>query len=193
MRISAGHLKGRKVAFPRVFARKTGGAQLRPTSAKVREALFDIIRGEISGALFLDLYAGTGAVGFEALSQGADRIVFVETDQQHHLSIVQCIERLNLSAQATVHKERAIYYLKRNAGAGRPFDIIFADPPYASEETSDLIKLIDHTPVLREGGCLVIEHSSKIVLPVPEEIHSLRHIKDYRYGDSMLSLFRKGE
>lgn len=192
MRISAGQLKGRKVAFPRVFSRKAGGAQLRPTSAKVREALFDIIRSEISGALFLDLYAGTGAVGFEALSQGAGRIVFVESDHQHYTSIVQCIERLNLAAQASAHKERALYYLKRSAGTGQLFDVIFADPPYASEEIPDLIKLADRSPVLREGGCLVIEHASKPPLPVPEELLSLRHVKDYRYGDTMLSLFRKG-
>jgi len=193
MRISAGQLKGRKVAFPGVFSKKAGAGELRPTSSKVREALFDIIRTDVPDACFLDLYAGTGAVGFEALSRGADRVVLVEMDRRQHQSITRCIERLGLSEKVTALKEQVLHFLRRAALAGDSYDIIFADPPYASQETPELIRLLDSVPLLRDGGCLVVELPSRQGLPLPEVLHSLRHVRDYRYGDTMLALFRKGD
>ncbi len=191
MRISAGQLKGRKVAFQRIFSKKGGADDVRPTSAKVREALFDILRNDIQDALFLDLYSGTGAVGFEALSRGARKVVFVELNQKLHRSIVDCIGRIGLSDKAEVHRSKVIDFIRRSGSFGFGFDIIFADPPYASEEAAQLAPLVDGSGLLREGGCLVIEHAARSAVD-RAPAGTLRHVKDYRYGDTMLTLYRKG-
>ncbi|MDA8079110.1 MAG: 16S rRNA (guanine(966)-N(2))-methyltransferase RsmD [Nitrospiraceae bacterium] len=192
MRISAGHLKGRRVAFQGVFSKKTGADELRPTSAKVREALFDILRNDVQDSSFLDLYSGTGAVGFEALSRGARKVVFVELNQELHRSIVDCIGRIGLVDKAEAHRAKVMDFIRRSGGCGERFDIIFADPPYASEETAQLMPIIDSIGLLRESGCLVIEHATKSAMGHAPAAGTLRHVKDYRYGDTMLTLYRKG-
>ncbi|MDA8104265.1 MAG: 16S rRNA (guanine(966)-N(2))-methyltransferase RsmD [Nitrospiraceae bacterium] len=188
MRISAGLLKGRKVAAGKVLKRIDRG-EIRPTSAKVREALFDILRNDIANASFLDLYAGTGAVGFEALSRGASRVAFVESVRTVSKEISGHIEKMGLGEKAEVYTEDAGRFIKRMLSTGMDFDIIFADPPYASDETEEILPLLDAGGLLKKGGCLIVEGPSK---QVPhEELHSLRLIKRYRYGDTSLTLYRK--
>lgn len=188
MRISAGTLKGRKVAAGKVLKRIDRG-EIRPTSAKVREALFDILRNDIANASFLDLYAGTGAVGFEALSRGASRVAFVEAVRTVSKEISGHIEKMGLGEKAEVYTEDAGRFIKRMLSTGMDFDIIFADPPYASEETGDILPMLDADGLLKKGGCLVVEGPSK---QVPHNgLHSLRLIKRYRYGDTSLTLYRK--
>jgi 16S rRNA (guanine966-N2)-methyltransferase len=181
-------LKGRKVAAGKVLKQIDRG-EIRPTSAKVREALFDILRNDVAAASFLDLYAGTGAVGFEALSRGASRVGFVETVRTVAQEIRSHIEKMGLGGRATVYAEEAGRYLRRTGDAGPVFDIIFADPPYASEEIDAILELLDAGGVLKDGGCLVVEAPSNRTLP--EGLRSLRLIKKYRYGDTSLYLYRK--
>lgn len=188
MRISAGQLKGRKIELKKVPG-KVDMDDLRPTSSKVREALFDILRNDITGASFLDLYAGTGTVGFEALSRGASRTCFVEHEKGAAKEISQYIGKMGLGSMAEVFTGTAERFLKKTEVAGMTFDIIFADPPYASDELEKVLPLIDGGDILAPGGCLVVEHASKKNIPSP--CRDLRPVKNYKYGDTMLTLYRK--
>lgn len=191
MRISSGQLKGRKIASRKVFSIKSRGDELRPTSAKVREAIFDILQNDIRDAVFLDLYAGTGAVGFEALSRGAERVFFIEDNHIRSKTIKDYIREIGSVNRAYVYSERAQDFLKRASKSGMSFDIIFADPPYASDEIMKILLLLNEHDVLKEGGCLIIEHPSKSSLS--EHTQFLRFVKNYKYGDAMLTLYRKGK
>jgi len=188
MRISGGKLKGRRIAREALFSKK-GVPELRPTSSKVREALFDILRSDLEGASFLDLYAGTGTVGFEALSRGAAETVFVEHDKTLAKAISDCIGKIGLTGNTQVFREEAGRFLRRASLSGMDFGIIFADPPYASGEILKVLPLISETAVLKPGGCLVIEHPSRTVLP--DGPPALRRLKSYKYGDTMLTLYRR--
>ncbi len=189
MRISGGQLKGRKVVPQKIFLKKDGGRRLRPTTSKVREAIFDILRNYIDGAAFVDLYAGTGAVGFEALSRAARSVYFIEEDRVRSKAIEDFIKKAGLGGRAYVYRKKAQDFLTRASRLGISFDIIFADPPYASDEIERILPLIDAYDVLRKGGCLIVEHSSRASLPF--DFESLARIKNYRYGDTMLALYRK--
>ncbi len=188
MRISAGQLKGRKIALKR-SADKGVREGLRPTSSKVREALFDILRNDIRGSSFLDLYSGTGAVGFEALSRGASRTCFVESDLSAAKEISHYAGKMGLDDAAEVFTATAERFLRRTEVAEMTFDIIFADPPYASDEIEKILPLIDTGGILKTGGCLVVEHPAKKTIAL--SCKNLRLVKNYKYGDTMLTLYRK--
>ena len=182
-------MKGRKIAAGRISSKRQGKEGFRPTSSKVREAVFDILKNYIAGAAFLDLYAGSGAVGFEALSRGAVRCCFVEREPRLFGEIISSVRKIGLDERAVVLREEAILFLQRAAITGVTFGIIFADPPYASEEISRILPLLDEGKVLQETGILLIEHSSKKV--IAHGGHTLKLLKTYKYGDTMLTLFRK--
>lgn len=189
MKISAGLLKGRKIGSGRISPKKDTKAGFRPTSSKVREAVFDILRNDIRNSDFLDLYAGSGTVGFEALSRGAATCSFVEQEPTRFREIVLSVKRMGLDARAKVFHQEAAGFLRRAVRSGMFFGIIFADPPYASQEVREIFPVIDESDVLRQGGVLIVEHPSK-----KEPGHagrSLRFVKNYKYGDTMLTLFRK--
>lgn len=190
MRISAGALKGKKIGTRKIFTSKSGAADLRPTSSKVREALFDILRGEIPGAAFLDLYAGSGAVGIEALSRGAKKTCFVENDKQRAKTLQDFVNKAGLDDKTSVYQEPVMGFLSRADKSGMIFDIIFADPPYASEEISEVLSFIDKGRLLRDDGYVIIEHASKKP-PDNVSLLTLSLIKTYRYGDTMLTRYRK--
>lgn len=187
MRISAGAAKGRKVIFKKAFIKKGDADELRPTSAKVRQAIFNIIGGRIIDAVFLDLYAGTGAVGIEALSRGAGRVIFIDDNSDRVNIIKEIVERFGFKDRAGVIKNKALNYIKKS---GSVFDIIFVDPPYASDEINTILPLIDETDILSDNGIVIAEHSSRRVLP--QEMGRLRFQKKYQYGDTSLSIYKKG-
>jgi len=189
VRISSGRLKGRKVVTSRKIFASAEGDELRPTSSKVREAIFNILQAEIARALFLDLYAGTGAVGLEALSRGAERVFFVESNQVRSKAIMGHITKLGLEARASVHQEKAEAFLQKAVRTGMKFDIIFVDPPYLSEEIANVLPSVSECDLLKDDGCILVEHPSKKVLP--EQIHDIKVIKNYKYGDTMITLYRK--
>jgi len=191
VRISSGRLKGRKVVTSKKIFISTDRDDLRPTSSKVREAIFNIVQTEIDHALFLDLYAGTGAVGLEALSRGAEKVFFVENSHIRAKAVVDYIHKLGLDDRASVYQEEAEAFLKRAMRTGLKFDIIFADPPYLSGEIDKVLPYIGECNILKDDGCILIEHSSKIALP--ENIQNIKLAKNYRYGDTMITLYRKEE
>jgi 16S rRNA (guanine(966)-N(2))-methyltransferase RsmD len=189
MRISSGIFKGRTIGKRKLFARRKGKDDLRPTPSKVREAIFDILRGELEGSAFLDLYAGSGTIGIEAASRGAGRIVFVEAVRSRARAIEEDLERIGFGDKAEIHCEQVEAFLKRVSKSGEHYEIIFADPPYASEDIEKILPLIEEYGILDAEGVIVCEHSKK--KKVPAKMGALVCKRQYRYGDTMLALYRK--
>ena len=170
MRVVAGTFKGRRLTAPR-------GTRTRPTADRVREALFSML-GDVGGARVLDLYAGSGALGIEALSRGADSAVFVERDAQ----AVAAIER-NLAAvgvEANLVRQDVVRFLARADGA---FNLVFCDPPYDS--AAGLAgPLAEHLPALCAEDARIVTESDKrnpLVLPFPLLV-------ERAYGDTRIAI-----
>lgn len=178
MRIISGKSKGRKLFHDR-------SGDLRPTSAKVREAVFNIIQKEIPDARFLDLFAGTGAVGIEAASRGAAEVVLVEISKKRCARIKDAVTSFKVRDQVTVVCGDALVFLKK-CEKGR-YDIIFADPPYHYEKLHEVIEIIYNNNILGKEGFLLVEHSSK--REMPGLIGDLELVKEYPYGDTMISRY----
>ncbi len=182
IRIMGGRFKGRLLSAPR---------GLRPTTGQVRQALFNILGEAVEGARVLDAFAGTGAVGLEALSRGAACVVFVES----HSEALACLhDNLDRMAQElperpwrVVHLEmaRAIPVL---AEAERSFDLIVLDPPYGSAEGKKALKDLVAYAILTNNGLVAFEHDRRT--EPPSSVESLRLWKRHRYGETVLSLYR---
>lgn len=178
MRVIAGRLGGRRLTAPR-------GEATRPTTDRVREALFSAL-GDITGALVCDLYAGTGALGIEALSRGARRAVFVENARPALAALRQNLAALDLGDAARVLPlpvERALELL----AAEGPFDLAFLDPPYAAlpRAAAAAARL---AASLAPGGRLVLEHAARDAAP---PIAGLAHDATRTYGDTAVSLYTR--
>lgn len=192
MRISGGIAKGRRIATKRLFSQSPKkDEELRPTSSKVREALFDILRDRIEGASFVDLYAGTGTVGLEALSRGAGKAVFVEPNRLRSKAIKENAFKFCFSEKATVVERTAHEFLKKASVEKKRFDIFFVDPPYFSEEIIKILPMIGEKGLLNDKGTVIVEHFFKRKLP--EAVGELKMIRSYRYGDTMLTIYTKKE
>lgn len=188
MRISGGIAKGRKISYKRASVAVKEEDKLRPTSSKVREAIFDILRERIIGSTFVDLYAGSGSVGIEALSRGAGYAVFVEANPLRIRIIEQLINEFGFKDKTRVIRSKAYDFIGKEAKKGSSFDIMFLDPPYQSEELMKILPFIGKTRLLKPDGLIIAEHFSKRALP--EVIEGLRMVKSYRYGDTSLTLYR---
>jgi 16S rRNA (guanine966-N2)-methyltransferase len=152
MRIIAGDLRGRVL-------KSTQTSMLRPTTDRVRESVFNILaaRIEFDGLTVLDLFAGTGALGIEALSRGASHCDFVETDRKAVAVIKENIATLGLGDRSRVVQRDAVKYL---SGCDTAYDLIFADPPYAATIFDRLLREVLTGAALVPGGLFVLEHSS---------------------------------
>jgi 16S rRNA (guanine966-N2)-methyltransferase len=177
-RIVGGAARGRRLTVP---PRGT-----RPTSDRAREGLFNTLRAEteLEGARFLDLYAGSGAVGLEALSQGAAAVVFVESERKAGLVLQDNVRAVGLPG-ATVHRCTVDTYLAA-LGAEEPFDIVFADPPYAVTGTviASLLERLSENDWLSRNGVVVLERSCRD--PEPQWPAEIKAIKQRRYGEGCL-------
>jgi 16S rRNA (guanine966-N2)-methyltransferase len=189
MRISGGLAKGRRTATKRLFSSGSDSEKLRPTSSKVREALFDILKEKIQGAVFVDLYAGTGTVGLEALSRGGKKAIFVESDDLRVSTIRRNADKFGFKERAEVVKCSAYNFLEKSSAANERFDIFFLDPPYHSDEINKVLPLIGEKELLNDGGIVIVEHFFK--KKIPETAGKLMINRSYRYGDTMLTLYRK--
>jgi 16S rRNA (guanine966-N2)-methyltransferase len=175
MRIVAGSRKG-----ARIFAPK--GLDTRPTGDRVREAVFNLI-GPVDGAEVLDLYAGSGAMGLEALSRGAAHVTFVESDRAAAETILRNLDKLRLE-EAVVLCEDAGRKLAADAAGGRRYDLVLVDPPYAML-TRTLPTLAAHLPsVLAENGVAVVESDSREEPDLPLPKRTSRH-----YGSARVTVF----
>ncbi|MEO8290498.1 MAG: 16S rRNA (guanine(966)-N(2))-methyltransferase RsmD [Gaiellaceae bacterium] len=175
MRIIAGSRKGARIYAPK-------GLEVRPTGDRVREAVFNLI-GPLEGAAVLDLFAGSGAMGLEALSRGAATATFVEADRAAAETIVRNIDKLGLGG-ATVFREDAVRRLASDAAAGRRYDLVLVDPPYRML-SSFLPNLAKHLPsVVAPDGLVVLESEAKEEPELPLLLRTSR-----RYGNVRVTLF----
>jgi 16S rRNA (guanine966-N2)-methyltransferase len=158
VRIIGGTWRGRKLCFPRDVP------ELRPTPDRVRETLFNWLRDVIAGRRCLDLYAGSGALGFEALSRGAREVVFVERDARVARYLADSLGLL-ADRRGVVQRDDAIEFLRGFERADEPFDVIFLDPPYRSDALREVCALIDARGWLRPGGHAYLEHPASDDLP----------------------------
>ena len=181
MRIVGGEHRGRKLVAPE-------GAATRPTSEKVREALFDILGERVTGAAFGDLYAGTGAVGLEALSRGASSCVFVECDGNALEALQRNIDLLRVAARSRVIAVGASRALDLLDSGGKALDICFCDPPYADDRWPSLLAGVGARAAMAPGGLLVVEHALKARPSCPAQMEQGR---TYKYGDTGLTVFEK--
>jgi 16S rRNA (guanine(966)-N(2))-methyltransferase RsmD len=159
---------------------------VRPTSDYLREALFDILGASVRGVRFLDLYAGSGAVGIEALSRGVAEAVFVEQDRRCLQTLRENLQTVGLG-MGEVMSGDVLKVLRRLASQGRSFDIIFLDPPYGTDLARQALLLLGSTPLLRSGGVVVVEHFAKDSLPV--DAGDLLKVREKAYGQTVLSFY----
>jgi len=179
----------------RVIAGSAGGIRLlsargmatRPTLDRVRESLFGILAPRLAGAQVLDLYAGTGALGLEALSRGAEGCVFVECDARALDVLRRNLLRTGLAARARVEARRLPQGLAGLARTG-PFDLVLCDPPYALRPWAALLSGV--LPLLSPGAVVACEHAAQDELPLPGELRVLRR---ERYGQTSVSLLGRSE
>ena len=154
----------------------------------MREALFDILGARVAGAGFLDLFAGTGAVGIEALSRGAGRVVFVEGDARAARLIARNVSDAGVPGGIAVIESEAIRALDRLSAAGESFSIVFLDPPYAAGAPPEILDRA--ATLVAAGGVLVVEHGRRGAAEIGAPA-GLRAGRRYRYGDSRLSVFHR--
>jgi 16S rRNA (guanine966-N2)-methyltransferase len=180
MRITGGELAGRKLRAP-------DGA-VRPTAERVREALFSMLahRGAIAGARVLDAFAGSGALGLEALSRGAERAVFVEKARGAAKTLAANVAALQLEARARVVVRDCASALRTLASEGERFDLCFVDPPYASSLAAQTLALLADGGLL-SSQALVVAESDRRHAPGP--IPGLSLALERRYGDTLISLY----
>jgi 16S rRNA (guanine(966)-N(2))-methyltransferase RsmD len=182
MRVIAGTFRSRLLVSPR-------GTATRPTSDRLRETLFNILSNRIEGALFADLYAGTGAVGIEAISRGAAHVWFAENAPAALAAIHQNLDTLKISRNFTLEDRGTGALLQRLA---RPLDVVFLDPPYEAESeyegTLNFFGSARGRLLLADGALVVAEHSSKATLPT--RFGGLEHTRLLRQGDAALSFYK---
>jgi 16S rRNA (guanine966-N2)-methyltransferase len=182
MRVIAGSARGTRLG--RV------PAGVRPVSDRVREGLFSSLGDRLEGARVLDLYAGTGALGIEALSRGAEEAVFVDSSSDAVTVVRDNLARTGFDNRAAVRRSDVRRFLERRPADPEGFDLVFLDPPYESggSELDPVLELLDVKPLLREGFTVVLSRgsrSSKDVIPLHWAV-----ARRLSYGDSVVMLFR---
>ena len=179
MRVITGKAKGVTLATP-------DGLKTRPTTDRVKEALFSIVQFDVPGARVLDLFGGSGQLGSEALSRGAQRAVFVDAREEACKLIRENLRRTKLEKEGNVIRSDYLDYLKR---CRETFDIIILDPPYAEVFLENSLKLIAEIDILQSGGIIITER------PLGKDLlcdfDGFTRSRDYKYGNTLIALYRK--
>ena len=178
MRVITGKARG--------VALKTPDGHTRPTSDRVKEALFSIIQFDIPGTTVLDLFGGTGQLGIEALSRGAKKAVFVDEREDACRLIKENLRRTKLEQDGQVVRSDYLSYLNR---CREKFGIIFLDPPYAEVFLENSLKCITEIDILESGGIMVAERP--LGKELPWDFPGYSRSKDYKYGKTLITLYRK--
>ena len=181
MRVITGKARGVQLKTP-------DGMGTRPTTDRVKEALFSIIQFDIPTSKVLDLFGGTGQLGIEALSRGAKSAVFVDAAESACKLIKENLRRTKLESDARVVRADYLDYLKR---CREKYDIIFLDPPYAEVFLENALKCITEIDILETGGIIVAERP--VGKELPWNFEGFTRSKDYKYGTVLLTIYRKNE
>ena len=176
MRITGGTGRGRTLRVP-------AGEKVRPTSDKVKQALFNILGDRVPGSVFLDLFAGAGGIGIEALSRGAARAVFVDGSRESIDAVKHNIAQSGFADQAEVIASKVEPFLKKRSG---PYDIVFLDPPYTLEMLP-LLQLVAGSGLLKPDGIVIAEHFKKQAAPAAAG--GLALYREAKYGDTVLAFY----
>ena len=179
MRIISGIARGTVLKTP-------DGMLTRPTSDRVKEAMFSIVQFELPGARVLDLFGGTGQLGLEAISRGAREATFVDARNEACALIRENIRRCRFETKTTVVRSDYLQFLRNCKNI---YDIILLDPPYAEEFLENSLKMITEIDILQSGGIIIAERPVGKVLPCVFE--GFTRSKDYKYGSTLLTLYRK--
>jgi 16S rRNA (guanine(966)-N(2))-methyltransferase RsmD len=179
MRIIAGAYKRRLLSYPK------NNSNLRPTRDMVKEALFSIVGGRIEGCRFLDLYAGVGSIGLEALSRGANEVVMIDLAPKH---IFENAKALGCLDKVEIYKNEAGRALVILGKKKRQFELIYLDPPYATEEIVNSLKKISHFDILAPGGWVIAETAADKTM----DTLSFTVISERIYGQTKLIFMTKG-
>ena len=180
MRVITGKARGVQLKTP-------DGMLTRPTTDRVKEALFSIIHFEIPGARVLDLFGGTGQLGIEALSRGAASAVFVDAREDSCRLIRENLKRTKLEGEGRVVRSDYLDYLGR---CRETFHIILLDPPYAEVFLENALKRITEIDILETNGIIVTERP--LGKELPWDFEGYTRSKDYKYGNTLLTIYRKG-
>ena len=180
MRVITGSARGRRL-------KEIQGLETRPTTDRVKEGMFSILQFDLEGRRVLDLFAGTGQLGIEALSRGADSAVFVEQRKDALQAVRENLETCGLSDRARVVSGDAMSYLK----SGEKFDLIFLDPPYASGLLEQALEDIARFDICRRHGIIVAESAADKTLPPLGGPYSI--YREYRYGKIKLTVYHRNE
>ena len=180
MRIIAGEYKSRKIKQPK--AERT-----RSTKDRIREAVFNMIAGEVPGSVVMDLFAGSGAFGLEALSRGAKKAVFVEKDARSARVIKENIGLLKVQERTLIITKDAFKAIEDSEGD--KFDLIFADPPYNSNMIKKVLIIINQCDIVNSSGFLVLEHHKNE--DIPDSVGNVSIYKQRTYGKITISVFKK--
>lgn len=184
MRIIAGEWKGRRLVTPR-------GHTTRPTADQVRIALMDTLSSRLAGARVLDLFAGAGGVGLEALSRGATHATLVERDARAVAALQANVATLGAGVRARVMRDDVVRALARLAREGQVFDVVFLDPPYETALAAAALAALAEGRVTRPGTVVVAQHLTKRPPAVPAGV--LAAYRTRRFGETTLTFFRAGE
>ena len=176
MNITGGILKSRKIISPK-------GANVRPTLSKTRESLFNVLSNliEFDGAVFFDVFAGSGIMGFEAFSRGFAQVDFVEKDRKTFNLLKENAK--NLQINAGFYFGDALKVLKNTK---KSYDVIYVDPPYALGLYDDVIRIISENKLLKTGGILVLEHPENLEI----DTKGFEAIKQKKYSDKLLTFLK---
>lgn len=182
MRVIGGSYRGRRL-------RTTAGHAVRPTSDRLRETLFNVLTPVISGKNFLDICAGSGAVGIEALSRGAQSVTFIDRSRRACAVIELNLKELGIEDNAAIINKDAAVALRRLAGNQQTFDIVFVDPPYDSNVYSEIMTLLGRAGVLSPAGIVIVEHRAKT--PPQREFGDLQIYRELKQGESALAFYSR--
>lgn len=180
MRIIAGIYRGRRL-------RTLAGSMTRPTSDRLREALFNILTPWIDGSRFLDICAGSGAVGIEALSRGASDVTFIEKSRDACAVIEANLNTVGDAGCATIERRSASAALNFLEQKSHQFDIVFFDPPYSSEIYDDVMERLGLGTFIAPGGVVVVEHRAKN--PLKAKYQKLQRSRELKQGESALAFY----
>lgn len=182
MRVIAGKYRSRLLKGP-------GRLRLRPTSDRLRETLFNILGPEVADSDFWDLYAGTGAIGIEAISRGARRAIFIESQAAPARLVLQNLEALEIRGAGEVIEADVILGLEKLAARRLVADFIFVDPPYESTgEYLRVLDFLDASHLIAPYGMLIVEHHRRLELP--ERLNRIERTRILEQGDAALSFYR---
>ena len=175
MRIIAGAAKGRKLVAPR--------SGTRPMTGRARESIFSILQQRMNGARVLDLYAGSGSLGLEALSRGASDVLFVENGRQAVLILERNIDRVGLGGRMYKGDVRAVLRSQTEC-----YDLVFVDPPYADDDDEINSQLVQAGQVLVPGGIIVLHRHAQSQVAAPDFLHT---VDERRYGDAVVTMMER--